>query len=281
MRLYFRPYRYRGQTEEQVPHGVTHVIVNEGVTVIKRLAFAHCEYLVSVIMADSVTEIEYSAFFECSALFFVHVSRGLERIHRQAFYDCRSIKSIFLPQTTMMIDDHAFESCISMKVFACVHMQADNFGKEIIWGCDDLLPDDLQYEYDDEAEDIVNEESNTRINQWLARRRFERYPPLHLLCHETLVSAQMINDFIREYGAQSAHTTDHNQMTALHIITMNPHASSDAILACYCANQVAAISRDLEGKNPMDYAVLYNNIGGLIEIISALCMHQIASKVSY
>lgn len=278
MILYFRHYRYYGRAEEQVPHDVTHVIVNEGVTVIRRLAFANCEYLVSVIMADSVIEIEYSAFFECPALFFVHVSCRLERIHRQAFYDCRSIKSIFLPQTTRMIDDHAFESCISMKVFACVHMQAEHFGKEVIWGCDDFLPEDLQYEYDDEAEDIVNEQSNTRINQWLARRRFERYPPLHLLCHEILVSAQMINDFIREYGAQSAHISDHNQMTALHIIAMNPHATSDAILSCYCANPEAAISRDIEGKNPMDYAVLYNNIGGLIEVVSALCMHHITSR---
>lgn len=69
---------------------------------------------------------------------------------------------------------------------------------------------------------------------------------------------------------------DLNQMTALHILTMNPFASKDATIICYHSNPNAALCKDGYGKVPLDYAREYN-VPCLISIVEALCMHRIST----
>ena len=61
MQLYF----YRGLENEKVPKGVTHVIIDNSVTSIKKNAFYLCYRLVYVIMGDNIKRIEYDAFWYC------------------------------------------------------------------------------------------------------------------------------------------------------------------------------------------------------------------------
>ena len=60
-------YIYQGLDNEEVPKDVTHVIVDNSVTIIKREAFLECRRLVSVIMGDNVKRIEAGAFHYCRA----------------------------------------------------------------------------------------------------------------------------------------------------------------------------------------------------------------------
>ena len=62
-------YIYQGLENERVPRDVTHVIVDDSVTVVKEDAFSWCEHLVSVIMRDNTKRIEDYAFsYGCHAL---------------------------------------------------------------------------------------------------------------------------------------------------------------------------------------------------------------------
>ena len=59
MRLYF----YQGLENEKVPEDVTHVIINDVVTIIKKLGFCMYKYLLSIITDYNVNRIEEQAFF--------------------------------------------------------------------------------------------------------------------------------------------------------------------------------------------------------------------------
>ena len=87
MKLYF----YQGLDGEIVPKDVTHVIVGETVTVIKKYAFYKCEYLVSIIMGDNVKKIELAAFYGCWALRCIRLSETLEYNGKGAFKYCHSL----------------------------------------------------------------------------------------------------------------------------------------------------------------------------------------------
>ncbi len=74
MRLYI----FRDLDEEKVPKDVTHVIVDDNVTTIKKKAFDMCYHLASIIVGDNVKRIEDFAFRFCLSLRFVRLSKTLE-----------------------------------------------------------------------------------------------------------------------------------------------------------------------------------------------------------
>ena len=71
--------------DENVPKDVTHVIVDDSVTIIKEEAFKECIHLVSVIMVNNVKNIERYAFYYCIALRCIRLSKTLEYIGLEAF----------------------------------------------------------------------------------------------------------------------------------------------------------------------------------------------------
>eukprot|EP01083_Nonionella_stella_P099060 278600_1 len=146
--------------EEKVPKDVTHVIVDDSVTVIKECAFFKCKQLVSFIMGDtgtcSVTVIEKEAFFMCEQLVsitmgdsvkkieeyafercehlrFIRLSKTLEYIGRKAFYRCKSLEVLILPSTMEEIHDHLFSFCERLRILILPEtIEYDNVGREII-----------------------------------------------------------------------------------------------------------------------------------------------------
>ena len=113
-----RLHLYRGFSKEveKVPRDVTHVIVDDSVTIIKKDAFYWCKHLVSVIMGDNVKRIEDRAFYYCRALCFIRLSKTLEFIGERAFFRCQSLEALFLSLTVVSIKHQAFSGCRSLRL---------------------------------------------------------------------------------------------------------------------------------------------------------------------
>ncbi len=87
---------YQGPDNQKIPDHATHVIVHNGVTVIKKHAFLQCKRLVCVIMGDNVKRIERWAFGRCYALRSNRFSKTLEFIGECVFSGCYSLEALFL-----------------------------------------------------------------------------------------------------------------------------------------------------------------------------------------
>ena len=76
--------RYEGRAEE--------VIIPEGVTKIKSLAFRHCDSLKFVVIPETVREIEKGAFFKCNSLESVMLPCRLEKFEPDMFHNCMALQ---------------------------------------------------------------------------------------------------------------------------------------------------------------------------------------------
>lgn len=274
MRLYI----YRCKDEEKIPEDVTNVIIHEEVTTIPERAFWDNDSLLSVVMHDGVKRIEYGAFADCTNLRYVRLSRSLEYIGESAFDDCQELRGLFLPVTLREIGKYAFASCLRLRILILPNkILLENVGSLIVADCCKLLTcPSIQYQEDGIGEVSHDIETEKVVHEWLQdRQRIEvKSSPLHLLCSDTHISGQMINDFFNEHGLDAASEVDEvHQMTALHILTMNPHSTQDAIISCIRANPSAAIHRDEDGYTPIDNAMLCN-VPGLISMMKFLCVHR-------
>lgn len=83
------------------------IIIPEGIKVIEKNAFEHCEKVTELIMPDSVEVIEDYAFFGCSKLSKIKFSKNLKTIGIQAFSGI-GVKNLDLPESIEKIDTLAF-----------------------------------------------------------------------------------------------------------------------------------------------------------------------------
>lgn len=104
------PYVPRGLAREKI----TDVVVLEGVTKIKTLAFADCRNLTSITLPEGVTAIEERAFQNCSSLTSIVLPSTLTTIDKNAFQGCTSLTSITLPEGVTSLGDAAFLKCSSL-----------------------------------------------------------------------------------------------------------------------------------------------------------------------
>ena len=131
---------------------------------------------------------------------------------------------------------------------------------------------DVEYCLDDLLEDVLTDESNNNVNEWLDQHMDEA--PFHKICYNSSISTKQLNDYLQEHGNDAALAIDpYYGMTPLHMLSMNPYAPADAVAALLEVNVETAFSLDNEGKIPLDYARDYN-VGGLVAMISALCNHR-------
>jgi len=248
---------YHGLDNENVPKDVTHVIVDNSVTVIKRKAFCECRHLVSLTMGDNVKSIEREAFYYCLAIRFIRLSKALEYIEAGAFYNCESSEVLFLPSTVKSIGRSAFRCCRSMRFLILPHdIDLGKVGNRIIYqtGIEQFARTaGVEYNWNND----LTEESNRRVNEWLFHHMDDA--PFHMLCYDSSVTTKQISDFLDEHGNDSALAIDTiHGMTPLHILSMNPHAPADTILTLLKTNINAANVGDNRGKTPLYYALYYN-----------------------
>jgi hypothetical protein len=149
-------------------------------------------------------------------------------------------------------------------------------GAEIIMDTEIELsaePAGFEYEYEYEYDDYdYYYESNRRVNNWLHHHMDNA--PFHKICYDSFVTAKQISDYLTENGNDSALAVDpRHGMTPLHILSMNPRAPADTIVALFNSNMEAAFRQDAQEKTPLDYAREYN-VDGLVSMIAGLCNHR-------
>eukprot|EP00554_Chaetoceros_debilis_P008716 CAMPEP_0194100150 /NCGR_PEP_ID=MMETSP0150-20130528/1122_1 /TAXON_ID=122233 /ORGANISM="Chaetoceros debilis, Strain MM31A-1" /LENGTH=270 /DNA_ID=CAMNT_0038786479 /DNA_START=129 /DNA_END=938 /DNA_ORIENTATION=- len=266
-------YIYRGLENEKVPKDVTHVIVDNSVTVIKKKAFEECKLLVCVIMGDNVKRIEGHAFRECIALRFIRLSKTLEFIGYAAFYGCESLEALFLPSSVTSIVRLAFDSCRSLRLMILPNdINLGNIAEGVVNHVEMIIIDTainqiaenegVEYETTSGGGHFVTDASLRQVNEWLIHHMDEA--PFHKLCYNSSITTRHINDYLNEHGNDSTLNFDMiHGMTPLHMLSMNPHAPADAIAALLDVNVEVAFCLDHEGKISLDYARDYN-VGGLV-----------------
>lgn len=274
-------YTYMGLDGEKVPQDTTSAIIDPSVRSIKERAFFACKKLRQCIMYDGVETIEFRAFSDCIAMKVIKLSRNLKHIGYRAFYRCTSMDALFLPSSVGHIEDEAFAYCMSIRVLhISPHpniLRNGLLGKGVFNSCDTLLHCDTgikqcNYCHDGYASNVIYQ---NMINF------HHNLHPFHRTCLDINVTAKKIYDFVERYGAESAAITDHNGMTPLHILSINPHATIGSIVTCFHIYANAALIRDTRGKSPLDYLQEYDHVEAYTSLIEALCVYRNATLREY
>jgi len=262
---YTAPYIYRGEYGERAPFSIKEIIIHKDVTTIRDSAFIGRRFLTRVTMHNHVTTIGKYAFSGCTSLQppFA-LSKNLEYIGKFAFNRCHSLEALFLPPSVAWVGSKAFRDCGSLRIchipdtLDFVHGGAFDL-------CYRILTTNVQYIWDDESEsrECTN---NHDVNTWLRSRHDEC--PLHKICYNVNVTADKIHEFIHKHSHTHTHgkyphrapsiSIDDQQMTAMHVVAANPHASPSAMRACFEANPRAVSAKDRYGCTPIHYLCKYN-----------------------
>lgn len=91
------------------------LIIDEGVTVIRKLAFNHCDNLVLVELPDSLTEIENGAFGSCKSLTQLTFPKNVKGIGDSVFYACSSLEKVEFDEKAESVGNQMFCNCSSLK----------------------------------------------------------------------------------------------------------------------------------------------------------------------
>ena len=86
-------FTYTGADGEVIPDEATHIIVDEGCTVVRARAFRRHRNIVEVICSDDVEKIELDAFFCCPSLRRV-IMPGVKIAEQNAFCGCEALEDV-------------------------------------------------------------------------------------------------------------------------------------------------------------------------------------------
>ncbi len=267
-------YTYMGEIGERAPRDTIVGIIDLSVPVIRDSAFSNCEQMKICTMNDNVTAIMAYAFMGCISMKVIKLSRRIFAIGSRAFLDCGSIDALFFSPSLEDIGTYAFESCSNMRILSPLE-GVQSVGPNIFQECDTLfsIPGIRQYEYDD----LLNTTNDFAVVTSI-RDVQRRMPFLHKLCLDPFITAQQVRGSLQTNGgpctSHDAVRMIHHNMTPLHIIVMNPHATLDVIMACFDINKLAAIQPDDFGMTPMDYLRTYSNLEALISLVDTLCLYR-------
>mmetsp|Transcript_40780 Transcript_40780/g.85663 ORF Transcript_40780/g.85663 Transcript_40780/m.85663 type:complete len:360 (+) Transcript_40780:163-1242(+) len=114
-----------------------HLVLNEGLRIIREYAFEGCKYLERLELPASMVEIGRGAFRYCHDLREMLLNEGLETIGWGAFEYCKSLESIKLPSTIIEIRGEAFSGCSALS-YVLLNNGLQKIGKEAFLGCESL-----------------------------------------------------------------------------------------------------------------------------------------------
>ncbi len=78
-------------------------------------AFQTCHGITKVIVPDGVRYINDKGFYNCGSLSSVRLPEGLDKISSEAFGSCKSLKDIVIPSTVTAVEDNAFVGCSALE----------------------------------------------------------------------------------------------------------------------------------------------------------------------
>lgn len=76
---------------------ITRIVVEEGITSLREMAFAHCRNAEEIILPETVVEIGARAFSHCEALKSITVPSGVKRLGDFAFEYCSALTTVTVP----------------------------------------------------------------------------------------------------------------------------------------------------------------------------------------
>ena len=130
----------------RVPDDVQHVIIPEGITVIKEDTFRNYRNLQTITIPDSVTEIRAFAFDGCSGLQSVVIPDSVAEIAPATFYRCAGLRSITIPDSVTVIGGSAFSGCSGLRSVT-IPDSVTEIGEFAFYGCSALqsvtIPDSV------------------------------------------------------------------------------------------------------------------------------------------
>ncbi len=263
-------YTYLGIDGEKAPADTTTLIIDQSVKNIQEEAFACCWNLKKCIMNDGVETIGMWAFLDCSAMKMIKLSRSLKHIEAQAFESCSSLEAIFLPPSIEKIEAAAFADCTSIRILR-LHSNIEMAETTLI-DCDTLFETTQieGYIFELTIGQLVNADGVLQS----VIDFYNNLPLLHQTCLGTGIHAQAIDDCVDAHGPDTVSRRDHDGMTPLHILAMNPHAEIGVIGACFRLNLNAAFMKDNRGNTPLDYLTVHHDIEHHTFLMASLCMHR-------
>ncbi|MFA5046036.1 MAG: leucine-rich repeat protein, partial [Paludibacter sp.] len=93
---------------------LTTIVVPEGVTQIKDLAFYQLTSMTNITLPSTITSIGTQAFYNCTALDSITIPEGVTSIGDGAFWECNKMKSLSLPKSLVTIKSTGFAYCRSL-----------------------------------------------------------------------------------------------------------------------------------------------------------------------
>ncbi len=203
----------------------------------------------------------------------------VETIEKMAFWTCNSLEALFLPSSITKIEEQAFTYCRNIRILPLplgidINQIGDGDHRIMEEGCDTFSRITQIQTYNTWRNGNYRNITN-QVHQAL-RDFYTNLHPWYKACLDTIISAQTIQECIRTHGIAAAYTTDYDGMTPLHILALNPHATTGCLLACFEANQRAAFVRDGRDKTPLDTLLEYGDLDSYSGIVTALCMRRMS-----
>ncbi len=109
----FMRYVYRGEEDEVIPFGATHITVHKSVTVIRAEAFQYHRNIVEVVYHEDFEKIERHTFWGCPRLRRV-IMPGVKIVGDGAFDGCTALMDVICDKLEI-IGDGAFVCCESLR----------------------------------------------------------------------------------------------------------------------------------------------------------------------
>ena len=224
--------------------------IPDGITMIGCWAFAGCSSLQSLHIPDSVTEIGQIAFSRCSSLQSIHIPDSVTRIRWYAFNGCSSLQSIRIPDSVTAIGDNAFHSCSSLRCIL-IPESVTTIGWHAFVQCTIL---------EQRQTDHPNYHENTIT--WL-RQRFQNIL-IHRACYHygynnTSSTLNNLSTLIQE-NREALTATDAMEMTPLHILCCNPHATAEMIQIIVEAEPSLLTHTDVTQSTPLQIYLTCKNL---------------------
>ena len=116
---------------------VTDLVIPEGVSEVKLIAFVGCNSITSVTIPDSVTSIDSCAFYECENLAKVTIGDSVTTIGDYAFCECVNLTKVTFGDGLNTIGDYAFVNC---KILANLNIpnSVTTIGMYVFTGCESI-----------------------------------------------------------------------------------------------------------------------------------------------
>ncbi len=154
---------------------------------------------------------------------------SVEKVGQKAFDRCAFTRILSFPLNTtpQQIGDRAFDYC---DTFFKINHQITKYGKFMRGGGNKVGIPCTNGEVKQSIIDLCH-----------------NHPTLHRSSLSTDVSAQTINDCILVHGRHAAYTIDHDGMTPLHLLAINPYVDLGAIMTCFDTNMSAVFELDSRG----------------------------------